>query len=358
MLAGIFLQQQQQAQAQQQGQPQGSTGHKNSIAPTTASAADPQAVAAHTPRSHTGTTARSARGGPGAAHDNDGGPFAARSLQQLAASLPPNAFKATVPALYRHGGGAGAGGSGAGDTYTAAGDDSNTAPTSDSRAEADRAAGGGGDATDKARLALEARARADAQASKHAAADGVFGCVRKTVLRGPPYGACRVYCPHTRVVSFLTASQRCVLRDHTSISLSFSPHGRFLCSTLTFSHTHSLSLITPPLIPVQSWRWTSVVCGACAWWKMCRQRTTTTFWPPRLVTDHSWCEVCCWAIAMLSSVCAGRMRAYRGPSVACDDFWPPRLRCIAGSCFCPSVCSPFLRVACYLPPLPVACGVR
>ena len=192
MLAGIFLQQQAQAQAQQQGQPQGNTGHKNSIAPTTASAADPQAVAAHTPRSHTGTTARSARGGPGAAHDNDGGPFAARSLQQLAASLPPNAFKATVPALYRHGGGAGAGGSGAGDTYTAAGDDSNTAPTSDSRAEADRATGGGGDATDKARLALEARARADAQASKPAAADGVFGCVRKTVLRGPPYGACRV----------------------------------------------------------------------------------------------------------------------------------------------------------------------
>jgi hypothetical protein len=191
MLADIFLQQQ--AQAQQQGQPQGNTGHKNSIVPTTASTADPQAVAAHTPRSHTGTTARSARGGPGAAHENDGGPFAARSLQQLAASLPPNAFKATVPALYRHGGGGGGGaGAGAGDNYTAAGDDSNTAPTSDSRAEADRAAGGSGDAADKARLALEARARADAQASKHAAADGVFGCVRKTVLRGPPYGAWRV----------------------------------------------------------------------------------------------------------------------------------------------------------------------
>ena len=156
-------------------------------------------TATHTARSHTGNTARAARG-PGG--HGDSGPYGVRSLHDVAASLPPHAFRATVPALYprpRSPGGGAAGGAAGADDNTVGNDGVTVATVSESRADADRAAGDragavsapatAGKAADRARAALEARGQADAPPrAKSTGADGMFGCVRKTVLRGPPYG--------------------------------------------------------------------------------------------------------------------------------------------------------------------------
>ena len=115
-----------------------------------------------------------------------------RSRADLLASLPVGAFRPTVPALYVR-----PGSSASVDSFGTGGNTAtNTVDTADSRFAADveaaaalMAGAGTADATAAARAALSAQAQQHATTSQLAAAgtDGYFGCVRKIVLRGPPY---------------------------------------------------------------------------------------------------------------------------------------------------------------------------
>ena len=124
--------------------------------------------------------------------------FGFRTPAQILASLPPGAFRSTVPALYPQGNGNYVDPKWRNEHNTVA----DTVDTADSRYAADLAmtqkntpapdhttSGRGGSHKDDSATALRVAAMqaANAMIGKKDGNDGCFGCVRKIVLRGPPY---------------------------------------------------------------------------------------------------------------------------------------------------------------------------
>ena len=126
----------------------------------------------------------------------DGNPlFGFRSPAQILASLPPGAFRSTVPALYPQGNGNYVDTKWRNEHNTVV----DTVDTADSRHAADLAVTAEknaqaaenreGSHKEDSTAALRAAALQAAKAAvgKKDGNDGCFGCVRKIVLRGPPY---------------------------------------------------------------------------------------------------------------------------------------------------------------------------
>ena len=168
--------------------------------------------------------------------------FGFRSPAQILASLPPGAFRSTVPALYPQGNGNYVDPKWKNEHTTAV----DTVDTADSRYAADLAmtqknvqaseqttAGRGGSHKEDAATALRVAAMQAANAAvvgKKDGNDGCFGCVRKIVLRGPPYE--------------MSVDKRCVWRLCVVEDVSSKNDDDFLAAKVSPIHlTHLINLI-------------------------------------------------------------------------------------------------------------------